>query len=212
MSIHCFPLQPQTLSFLYLVYLMAASDIRVTFLGIYNNSWYFEEDKEDKDVEEDAFQQSEESLKYHIKSMDNKFLILTTGGNFQFKNLTAKPGLEHKFNIQIYKDSDLVSKKGRAVMLFANKYQQKMVACCRKDSYQVYAEAMELPKLLNEKENEALFYMTKLSATDKFMFESTLHPRWFLGFEPDEDNPCRHKLVLIQQDTDETDASLSLVA
>lgn len=177
------------------VYLMANDGIPITFLDIHCNSFYFSEEKDD--WEEDAFRKSG-LLKYQIKSRDNKYLILNAEGDFQFENFT-----DHHFNIQTYQSTDLGGRKGRAVMLYVRKGQQKMVACCDGDS-KICAKAMEPPTQLHETNDEALFYMERLSAPHSYQFESTLHPGHFLGFQRDDSNASRHKLVLIH-DRDEVD-------
>lgn len=144
-------------------------------------------------METDAYKQSGTNYTYQIKSRDNKSLILNAeDGDFQFENSTG-----NHFKIQTYRNSDLRQGKGRAVMLYVDKGQQKMVACCRGDS-EIYAKAMELPMQLDKTSDEALFIMVQLSAPNSYQFESTLHQGRFLGFQHDDDNASRHKLVLIQ--------------
>lgn len=59
--------------------------------------------------------------------------------------------------------------------------------------------------MINGTRHKALFYMTEQSASKQYKFESTMHHKWFLGFEPDKNNPCLHRLVLKASDVvDET--------
>ncbi|XP_051814202.1 interleukin-18-like [Acanthochromis polyacanthus] len=142
--------------------------------------------------EEDAFRQSG-TWKCKLRSRDSKYLTLNGNGHFQFENFTGE-----QFTIYTYQSTALDEGTHRgAVMLYVSKGQQKMVACCRNDS-EVYAKAMEPPTDLNETSDEALFYMERLSAHDTYQFQSTLHPGCFLGFQPDDKNASRHKLVLIR--------------
>lgn len=63
----------------------------------------------------------------------------------------------------------------------------------------------ELPPQIEETAHKALFYMTKLSASNKYMFESSAYPSKFLGFEPVDHNPSVNKLVLRDRVHDEVD-------
>lgn len=142
-------------------------------------------------------------FKYQIKSKDNKCLILNAQGDFQFENSTVQ-----QFNVQPYKSNDGTGDeekrdKGRAVILYVYKDQQKWVACCR-GNFEIYAKAMELPTDIKGTSHEALFYMKELSTPSSYTFQSTLDKSRFLGFQLDDTNPSRHKLVLIQ-DKDEVD-------
>ncbi|XP_044059669.1 uncharacterized protein LOC122879529 isoform X6 [Siniperca chuatsi] len=111
-----------------------------------------------------------------------------------------------KFNIQIYKESSQVGRKGRAVMLYANRDGKKIVACCN-EKHEIYPEAMDLPQYIGETAHKAVFYLMHLAnQTNKFMFESSLYPAKFLGFEPIGDNPSLAKLVL-RHKGDEVDES-----
>lgn len=59
----------------------------------------------------------------------------------------------------------------------------------------------ELPYKIEDKAHKALFYLTKLTH-DKFMFESSVFPSTFLGFEPVKDNPSLKKPVLHEKGFD----------
>ncbi|XP_070761853.1 uncharacterized protein [Enoplosus armatus] len=184
------------------VYLMATNGCTpATFSCICENAFYFE------DMEEDAFGISDQHCKHLIRSKDNKFLLVNAKGQFQGQNLTSQQQCQPdcKFNIQIYKESSLVGRKGRAVMLYAIKDGKKMVACCNANN-EMYPEAMDLPKQIEETAHKALFYLIKLAnETNKYMFESSLYPQRFLGFEPNADNPSLNKLVLRHKGKDEVD-------
>ncbi|XP_069003450.1 interleukin-18-like [Embiotoca jacksoni] len=144
----------------------------------------------DADLEEDCFQRSKQVWNCWITCYNHKFLMFD--GN--------------QFQIHIY-DSSLLDKKGRAVMLYVNKPDQKdgkkMVVCCRNDK-EIYAEEMDVPQSIDGLSDKALFYRTELAATNKYMFESTAHQGWFLGFNPSPES-CLLKLVLRHINKDQVD-------
>ncbi|XP_040901795.1 interleukin-18-like isoform X2 [Toxotes jaculatrix] len=113
-----------------------------------------------------------------------------------------------RFNINIYKDS-CQETQHRAVILSIVKDDKRMVACCSGNN-EISAVEMELPHTIPETSHKALFYLKKLPAHNKFMFESSVYPSKFLGFEPDEDNPTLNKLVLRHKTSDEVDETAEL--
>ncbi|XP_044059663.1 uncharacterized protein LOC122879529 isoform X2 [Siniperca chuatsi] len=189
------------------VYLMATDGCSpAIFFCTCENAFYFEAAK--TDVVEDNFKISDQHCKHLIRSEDNKFLLLNAEGQFQVQNLTTQQQCQAdcKFNIQIYKESSQVGRKGRAVMLYANRDGKKIVACCN-EKHEIYPEAMDLPQYIGETAHKAVFYLMHLAnQTNKFMFESSLYPAKFLGFEPIGDNPSLAKLVL-RHKGDEVDES-----
>lgn len=173
----------------------------VTFIGTCSNGFYFAtEDKDDTDVDEDAFRDSKKCQKCLIRSKDNKFLLLDEG-KFQAQNLaTTDSGC--MFNIQMYKSNDLWGDKRKPVMLYANKDGKKMVACCNEKD-EIYPMEMPLPTDIVESSHKAVFYLIDLPASKTFLFESSVYQHKFLGFEPDEHKPSLSKLVLLQKNSDE---------
>ncbi|XP_008278771.1 interleukin-18-like [Stegastes partitus] len=186
---------------------MTTTNIPITFMDIDNHSFYFT--AEDDGLEEDTFNKSVKFSVHEIQSMDQKILTLNKEENkFLFQCLTDKERCEHKFEckftIHIYQSNSRESIVGRPVMLYANKGEEKMVACCH-GNCEIQAEAMKLPNKVDATADKALFYMKELASTDTVVFESALYRNHFLGFQRDEKNPWQHKLVLIQQ-VDGTDS------
>ncbi|KAI3354654.1 hypothetical protein L3Q82_019145 [Scortum barcoo] len=92
-------------------------------------------------------------------------------------------------------------------MLYANKGGKKIVACCN-DRHEVYPKEMVLPETIEKSADEALFYLTEVPGkTKKFMFESSLYPGKFLGFEITGEVD---KLILRQKSADEVDEGCEL--
>uniref|UniRef100_A0A4W6BXU0 Interleukin-18 n=1 Tax=Lates calcarifer TaxID=8187 RepID=A0A4W6BXU0_LATCA len=177
----------------------------VIFLGSCKNAFYF--DVGETDVDQDLFTLSEhQHSKHKLQSKDNKFLLLNADGQFEVRHLSISEqrNPDCKFTIHIYTDSALEGRKGRAVMLYTSKDGKKMVACCSEKN-EIYPEAMDPPHKIEETAHKALFYLTKLSASNQYMFESSVYPCKFLGFEPDKDNPSLKKLVLLHKGHDEVD-------
>ncbi|XP_069574166.1 interleukin-18-like [Brachyistius frenatus] len=178
----------------------------VTIIDTCNNSLYFE--VTERDLEEDCFQRSKQVWNYWITCYNHKFLMFDGERDFQLRDLTKSQAhvSENQFQIHIY-DSSLLDKKGRAVMLYVNKPDQKdgkkIVVCCRNDK-EIYAEEMDVPQNIDGLSDKALFYRTELAATNKYMFESTAHQGWFLGFNPSPES-CLLKLVLRHINKDQVD-------
>ncbi|XP_012734183.3 interleukin-18 [Fundulus heteroclitus] len=154
---------------------------------------------------EDSFRKSNQSPKtYWIQSMDQKFLVLKTSGEFEFENRTVddQEQSDCKFGLQIYQNS--ISDRGQPVMLYVCIDGQKMMVSC-KNNKEVFPEPMDPKSLenINGTGHKALFQWKKIS-TDKYKFESTMYTGHFLAFEP-SDMPCLHKLILRQASKDEVD-------
>lgn len=69
----------------------------------------------------------------------------------------------------------------------------------------------ELPEDIKDSKHKAVFYLTELSASNTFTFESSMYLGKFLGFKPDEKNPSLKKLVLHQRYSDEVDESCEIL-
>ncbi|KAK5610920.1 hypothetical protein CRENBAI_024530 [Crenichthys baileyi] len=156
----------------------------------------------------DAFRKGKQRPNsYWIQSMDQKFLVLRTSGNFEFEDRTTHDrGLSDcKFDIQIYQDS---TEHTQPVMLYACINGQKMMVSC-KNNKEVSPEPMNTSGLdiINETRHKALFRWKNIS-TGKYKFESTMYTGYFLAFEPLEDKPCLHKLILRPEPKDEVDESM----
>uniref|UniRef100_A0A3Q2TWJ3 Interleukin-18 n=2 Tax=Fundulus heteroclitus TaxID=8078 RepID=A0A3Q2TWJ3_FUNHE len=154
---------------------------------------------------EDSFRKSNQSPKtVWIQSMDQKFLVLKTSGEFEFENRTVddQEQSDCKFGLQIYQDS--IRDRGQPVMLYVCIDGQKMMVSCKNDK-EVFPEPMDPKSLenINGTGHKALFQWKKIS-TDKYKFESTMYTGHFLAFEP-SDMPCLHKLILRQASKDEVD-------
>ncbi|KAG7480364.1 interleukin-18 isoform X1 [Solea senegalensis] len=178
--------------------MMATSDcIAVTFQGVHNDTFYMS--VAESEVDGDSFTISSRWFTYNLQCEDKKFLYLNHEGRLELQHLTSneQSQLDCKFNIHLFNDNSLQERKGRAVMVYANKDGKKMVACCRSNN-EVYAEAMDLPKKIEERQHKALFYMTMV-VSNKYMFESTLYPSKFLGFEPDKRNSSLKAVVLLEK-------------
>ncbi|KAM4589338.1 uncharacterized protein V3H82_003469 [Fundulus diaphanus] len=162
---------------------------------------------------EDSFRKSNQSPKtVWIQSMDQKFLVLKTSEKFEFENRTVddQEQSDCKFGIQIYQDSR--TDRGQPVMLYACTNGQKMMVSC-KNNKEVFPEPMvsmhrvvhdNSLERINETGHKALFQWNCIS-TGKYKFESTMYSGHFLAFEPSEDKPCLHKLILRQAPKDEVD-------
>ncbi|XP_038548671.1 interleukin-18-like [Micropterus salmoides] len=180
--------------------------IPTKFVNMSENSFYFEDAETDWD--EDTYQLSNKHCKHLIRSKDNKCLLLNDDSKFQAENLTKSQQThpECQFNIRRYNNSNMDQSNKRAVMLYAVIDGKKMVACCS-EKHEIDPEAMELPDKIEETAHKALFYLIPLTGqTNKFMFESSLYPSKFLGFEPIESNPSLNKLVL-RHKVDQVDES-----
>ncbi|XP_017291519.1 interleukin-18 isoform X2 [Kryptolebias marmoratus] len=195
---------------------MAASDnLPITFFDICENSFYF--GVSEAGLQEDDFRCSSQPPKQcWIQSMDRKFLVLKTSGDFKFqdRNLEERQQSDCSFKIQIYQDS---SKKDGAqpVMLYTNKSPNGLMVVYCKSSSEIVPENMDLnnfapPKTIDGTKHEALFYWRKVSC-DKYTFESTMYKGHFLAFEPNRDNSCLHKLILCQKALDEVDETCNIV-
>uniref|UniRef100_H2M2N2 Interleukin-18 n=1 Tax=Oryzias latipes TaxID=8090 RepID=H2M2N2_ORYLA len=68
----------------------------------------------------------------------------------------------------------------------------------------------DLPNNICETKHKALFYRTKVS-TNLYMFESSVYTSRFLAFEPLDNNPCIHKLVLRNKSEDEVDEPCQVI-
>uniref|UniRef100_A0A3Q3KUJ1 Interleukin-18 n=1 Tax=Mastacembelus armatus TaxID=205130 RepID=A0A3Q3KUJ1_9TELE len=184
----------------------------VRFYGACSDAFYFDSKMDQADLDSDTFRISIQCFKYLIRNRDNKFLLLHNKRQFQVQDLTTQQQChaDCKFNIQIYQNSALENRKGRAVMLYANKDGQKMVACCS-EKHEIYPLAMDLPDTIDETAHKSLFYLIKLSASDQYMFESSMYPSKFLGFEPVEGNPSLNRLVLQECRYDEVDEHCQVI-
>ncbi|XP_037630980.1 interleukin-18-like [Sebastes umbrosus] len=177
----------------------------VTFVGTCENNFYFQVAAE-TDVVGDCFKITERCLNRWVRSAENKFLHLCDE-QFQVQNLSSDQLSQQdcQFKIQTYKDIP-GGKGGMAAMLYVIMNEKNMVACCSQQN-DVYPEEMTPPSSIEETEHKAVFYMTHLTASKTYMFESSMYPSYFLGFESDGDNPSLQKLVLRHKDngTDEPD-------
>ncbi|XP_024910849.1 uncharacterized protein LOC112486949 isoform X2 [Cynoglossus semilaevis] len=164
---------------------------------ICNDTFYFEDN-----IDGDSFTDSARCLTYKLQCKDNKYLFLNSDGEFRLQHMTIQEQcqLDCRFNIHLYSDSSRDQKQGIAVILYMKKDGRKLVVCCRRNN-EIYSEAMELPYKIEDKAHKALFYLTKLTH-DKFMFESSVFPSTFLGFEPVKDNPSLKKPVLHEKGFD----------
>ncbi|KAM8768685.1 uncharacterized protein AB9X84_023771 isoform 1-T1 [Acanthopagrus schlegelii] len=167
----------------------------------------------DGNLVDDAFTKSV----YHacgllIRCNNNKFLILSDEMEFKAQTLTGTQP-ECKFNIQFYNDSRLDGKKGKPVMLYANKANgKKMMVSCN-DRHEIYPEEMEqLPDDIGVQKHSAVFYRTEVScSTSKYMLESSMYQNEFLGFEQEKDNHTLSKLVLLPLGKDEVDDRCEMI-
>ncbi|KAM6932299.1 interleukin-18-like [Lycodopsis pacificus] len=193
---------------------MACSYTPVTCVGTCGDAFYFQEVAAETDVDEDSFGIATRCLCCWVKSKDNKVLRLNDEQQFQVQNLTSKqlnePGC--KFEVQTYRESETAGRAGRPTMLYCNKDNGKNVVACCGDNGNIYSENMDaLPEDIEETRHRALFYMTKLTATNTYQFESSWFKSEFLGFAPDGDNPSLNKLVLLKQAEDQVDESCQVV-
>lgn len=164
----------------------------IQFFSTTETAFYF---AEESDVDSDAFERSLLSSQRFIRSIDNKFLILNAEGEMKATNLTeAQLQPDHKFNIQVYKDSTLGGNKGRAVMMYVKKGDKTMVVCCN-EKHEICPEQMDLPCRIDQSRHKAVFYRREVSSS-KYSFESSLYPSEFMAFECDEQNSTLYKLVL----------------
>uniref|UniRef100_A0A7N6AGM6 Interleukin-18 n=1 Tax=Anabas testudineus TaxID=64144 RepID=A0A7N6AGM6_ANATE len=115
-----------------------------------------------------------------------------------------------KFTVQIYQDSALEQKKGRAVILYTKKEDDNILVCCNEKN-EICPVKMELPKEINESQHKAVFYLTELSASQVCTFESSLCRGQFLGFEDDKDKHSLKKLVLHPRDCDQVDDASEII-
>ncbi|KAK9520304.1 hypothetical protein VZT92_020200 [Zoarces viviparus] len=200
---------------------MACSYTPVTWVGTCGDAFYFQEvaAATDADVDKDSFGISERCLCCWVKSKDNKVLFLSDAWNdatkqFQVKDLTSKQLNEPdcKFKVQTYREFEKAGRDGRPTMLYVKNDEGKNVVACCDLNRNIYSENMDaLPKDIQETCHKALFYMTELSPTNTYQFESSLFPSEFLGFAPDGDNPSLNKLVLHKKAKDEVDESCCVV-
>ncbi|XP_068561830.1 uncharacterized protein [Cebidichthys violaceus] len=171
----------------------------VTCVGTCENAFYFH-DAPETAVDGDSFRKSDLCLCYWVRSKDNKFLLLNSEQQFQVQNVTELDP-DCMFKLQVYKESDKKGRKGRPTMLYvknngSSEDKNMVVACCGV-TRNIYPEEMgALPKDIGETHHKALFYMTELTPSKTFQFESSVFPSEFLGFACDEENPSLNKLVL----------------
>uniref|UniRef100_A0A8C3A3Y8 Interleukin 18 n=1 Tax=Cyclopterus lumpus TaxID=8103 RepID=A0A8C3A3Y8_CYCLU len=165
-------------------------------------------------VVDDSFNISKHSLpSCWVQSKDNKFLLLNSEHQFQVQNLTSQQlnQPECKFKIQIYFDFERGGEEKRnAAMLYVKSEGKNVVACCSQE-HAVHAEDMVLPIHIEETHHKALFYMTELTPSHTYEFESSAYPSRFLGFEPDGCDPSLVKLVLHEKAKDEVDESCHVI-
>ncbi|XP_054649718.1 uncharacterized protein LOC129190933 isoform X2 [Dunckerocampus dactyliophorus] len=171
----------------------------VEFLDLNDGVFSFQVDTHETDgpMREDSFRKSLLCSTHLIRNKDNRYLLLSDDSQFEVLNLTIQQLRQSdcKFNIQLYNESGQKARNGSAVMLYANKNGNKFVVCCS-DEHEIYPEAMDPPENIKSTQHKAVFYMTKLPQSNKYMLESSLHRCQFLGFEPDKDNPRQVNLVL----------------
>ncbi|XP_077398025.1 uncharacterized protein LOC144033667 isoform X2 [Festucalex cinctus] len=176
----------------------------VEFLDVCDGRFHFQDlydvDETDGSISDDSFSRSRHCvlLSTSIRNKDNKYLCLRDDSQFEVQNLTKQQQClpDCKFNFVFYNESGHKVRKGNAVMLYAHKNGTKMVVCCN-DRREIYPKAMDIPNKIETSKHEAVFYMIPLpEGTKKCLLESSLHPREFLGFEPEENNPSQLTLVL----------------
>ncbi|XP_019717156.1 uncharacterized protein LOC109510913 [Hippocampus comes] len=192
------------------VNLMCTSDIfPVEFLDVYDDGFNFQAlvdvDDIDGPVRVDSFRKSPQCYSSLIHNKDNKYLLLGDDSQFEVQNLTFQQIClpDCKFNFQFYDDSGHKVRKGSAVILYAIKNDRKMVVCCS-DRRKIYPKAMDIPEKIEAAKHEALFYMSPLpEGTKKYMFESSLYPYEFLGFEPAKHNS--QLTLVLHRKVDEVD-------
>uniref|UniRef100_A0AAQ6IAS2 Interleukin-18 n=1 Tax=Anabas testudineus TaxID=64144 RepID=A0AAQ6IAS2_ANATE len=180
------------------------------FRSICNNAFYFDDTGESIDVDEDSFRMSRQCSQHLIQSKDNKFLLFNEKGQFRACDRSISQQSECKFTVQMYQDSALEQKKGRAVILYIRKKDNTILVCCNEKN-EICPVKMELPQEINESQHKAVFYLTKLSASNVCTFESSLCRGQFLGFEHDEDNPSLKKLALCPRYPDEVDDTSEII-
>ncbi|XP_043975439.1 interleukin-18-like isoform X2 [Gambusia affinis] len=183
-------------------------DSHLKFSQTFNNCFYFEDISSascETELHSDAFRRCEPAMSRWIQSKDQKFLVLKTSGKFEFEDRTVhdRGQPDCTFEIQIYQDSLL--NNYQSVMLYVCADDKKMMISC-KDNKEVCPEPMdpEVPKMIKAAGHKALFRWKRIS-TDKYKFESTMYPGYFLAFEREEDTPCLHKLILRHGSMDEVD-------
>uniref|UniRef100_A0A3P9L4P6 Interleukin-18 n=1 Tax=Oryzias latipes TaxID=8090 RepID=A0A3P9L4P6_ORYLA len=146
-----------------------------------------------------------------IQSKEQKFLILHNTGTLDVQDLNAeqRQQSECRFNIQYYQNTSRDATKKRPVILYAFKNGQTVAVCCH-DEHTICSQPMDLPENICETKHKALFYRTKVS-TNLYMFESSVYTSRFLAFEPLDNNPCIHKLVLRNKSEDEVDEPCQVI-
>ncbi|TNN28708.1 hypothetical protein EYF80_061146 [Liparis tanakae] len=95
-------------------------------------------------------------------------------------------------------------------MLYVKNEGRNMVACCG-SAHAVVPEEMQLPSRIEEAQHRALFYMSALTLSHAYEFESSAFPSRFLGFEPDGADPSLCRLVLLGKARDEVDESCQVL-
>lgn len=181
----------------------------VEFICTVKNAFYFQTREPEIVVKTDSYGMTSRICPCWIQSNNDKFLFLNDDGELeaQSRTTTQQSQSDCKFNIHFYTSSIRDGRAGRAVMLYNNQDSKKKVVCCS-DKREVYPEEMDLPSNIGENSHRAIFLRRRLTSTsDKFLFESSLYPSFFLAFELDKENPSLNKLVLRQKAWDEVDES-----
>lgn len=182
----------------------------VEFICIVENAFYFQTREPETVVKTDSYDMIPLICPCWIQSNDDKFLFLNHDGELEAQALSGQQRVSQsdcKFNIHFYTSSIRDGRAGRAVMLYNNQDSKKKVVCCS-DKREVYPEEMDLPSKIGENSHRAIFIRRKFPSTsNKYEFESSLFPNFFLAFELDKERPYLKKLVLRQKARDEVDES-----
>ncbi|CAN9510990.1 unnamed protein product [Ophioblennius macclurei] len=165
---------------------MAGNCSPLKFAGLVNNSVYFKD--EDEEYCEDAFTYSAETFCHLCYCPEHKYLILNSAEQLEIRNLTMEELLhpDSKFNIKIYNESSRKPRTGRSVILYAQSNGKKMAICCSENN-EIKLMEMTPPKYIKADTHQAVFYMTKLSSSYIYTFESSVHQNRFLAFEREND-------------------------
>ncbi|XP_068507542.1 interleukin-18-like [Syngnathus scovelli] len=176
--------------------MMSTSGLSSKFLDVEKNCFRFQVPVDMDEQDGSTLRKSEQSFNRLIRNNDNKYLLLVDGSKFKVQNLTKQqqynPGC--KFTFHFYEKSSLEPMEGMPVMLYTITNSGKIVVCCG-DHKKIYPKAMDIPDNIEDGNHEALFYMTQLSGTNKYMLESSRYPQECLGLQQLKEDPSHLTLV-----------------
>lgn len=179
----------------------------LTFLGVVGDSFYFDDYVLDE-VDTDSFEYSK-TTQYLIRCPDNRFLILNEAKRFDRKDLNVQQqsSSDYKLNINIFRDLNNGSNRGRPVMLYASKGNKTYAAVCINDKEVVAQEVpvQELQRTIENRHHKALFYLV-LDQPEKYKLRSSVYPQKFLGFDVTDSQ----KLVLCDSDPQNQEDTVQL--